>query len=108
MKLKLQLIIESDSGETEVVREVTKLERHSFRPENLGPNPSFSTGGVRDPGSRSGTTSWSKGLPHKSDVLALTQKLSARADARWRLGWQGEVQLSEQESVIGFRMGVAA
>ena len=36
MKLKLQLIIESDSGETEVVREVTKLERHSLRPENLG------------------------------------------------------------------------
>ena len=27
MKLKLQLIIESDSGQTEVVHEVTKLER---------------------------------------------------------------------------------
>jgi hypothetical protein len=36
MKLKLQLIIESDSGETEVVQEVTKLERHSLRAENLG------------------------------------------------------------------------
>ena len=36
MKLKLQLIIESDSGETEVVQEVTKLERHSLRPETLG------------------------------------------------------------------------
>ena len=36
MKLKLQLIIESDSGETEVVQEVTKLERRSLRPENLG------------------------------------------------------------------------
>ena len=36
MKLKLQLIIESDSGETEVVQEVTKLERYSLRPENLG------------------------------------------------------------------------
>jgi hypothetical protein len=36
MKLKLQLIIESDSGETEGVQEVTKLERHSLRPENLG------------------------------------------------------------------------
>ena len=36
MKLKLQLIIESDSGETEVVQEVAKLERHSLRPENLG------------------------------------------------------------------------
>src|SRR6202047_2382120 len=36
MKLKLQLIIESDSGEMEVVQEVTKLERHSLRPENLG------------------------------------------------------------------------
>jgi hypothetical protein len=50
------------------------------------PKPSFSTGGVGDPGSRSNTTSWSKGLPHKSDVLGLTQKLSARADARRRLG----------------------
>jgi hypothetical protein len=36
MKLKVQLIIESDSGETEVVREVAKLQRHSLRPENLG------------------------------------------------------------------------
>jgi hypothetical protein len=36
MKLKLLLILESNSGETEVVQEVTKLERHSLRPENLG------------------------------------------------------------------------
>jgi len=76
--------------------------------EMRGLNPSFSTGGVDDPGNRSRTISWSKGLPHKSDILALTQKLSARADARRRLGRQGEVQLFEQESVIGFGMGVAA
>jgi len=36
MKLKLQLIIESDSGEPEVVQEVTKLERYALRPETLG------------------------------------------------------------------------
>jgi hypothetical protein len=36
MKLKLQLIIESDSGETEMVQEVTKLERYALRPETLG------------------------------------------------------------------------
>ena len=36
MKLELQLIIESDSGETEVVKEVAKLQRHSLRAENLG------------------------------------------------------------------------
>jgi hypothetical protein len=36
MKLKLQLIIESDSGEAEVVQELTKLERYSLRPENVG------------------------------------------------------------------------
>src|SRR5260221_4249694 len=36
MKLKLQLIIESDSGQTEVVHEVTKLEPRSLRPETLG------------------------------------------------------------------------
>jgi hypothetical protein len=36
MKLRIQLIIESDSGETEIVQEVAKLERHSLRPENLG------------------------------------------------------------------------
>ena len=36
MKLKLQLIIESDSGQTEVVQELAELERHSLRPENLG------------------------------------------------------------------------
>jgi hypothetical protein len=36
MKLKVQLIIESDSGETEAVQAVANLERHSLRPENLG------------------------------------------------------------------------
>src|SRR4029077_8157815 len=36
MKLKVQLIIESDSGETEVVQEVAKLERQSLWPANLG------------------------------------------------------------------------
>jgi len=38
MKLKLQLIIESDSGQTEVVHEVTKLERRSLRPEDSWAN----------------------------------------------------------------------
>jgi hypothetical protein len=36
IKLRVQLIIESDSGETEVVQEVSKLERGSLRPEDLG------------------------------------------------------------------------
>jgi hypothetical protein len=36
MKLKVQLIIESDSGETEAVQAVANLERHSLRPESLG------------------------------------------------------------------------
>ena len=36
MKLKLHLIIESDTGEAEMVREVTKLERYALRPETLG------------------------------------------------------------------------
>jgi hypothetical protein len=32
MKLRIQLIIESDSGEMEVVQEMAKLERYSLRP----------------------------------------------------------------------------
>ena len=36
MKLKVQLIIESDSGEAEVMHEVAKLERPSLRSANLG------------------------------------------------------------------------
>jgi protein-arginine kinase activator protein McsA len=36
MRLKVQVIVESESGETEVVQEVAKLERHSLRPEDLG------------------------------------------------------------------------
>jgi hypothetical protein len=37
MRLKVQVIIESESGEAEVVQEVAKLERHSLlRPEDLG------------------------------------------------------------------------
>jgi hypothetical protein len=35
MKLKVQVIIESDSGETEAVREA-ELERGALRPEALG------------------------------------------------------------------------
>ena len=37
----------------------------------------------------------------------MIQKLSAGADARWRLGGQGEVELLEQDFVIGLRVGVA-
>ena len=71
-------------------------------------NPSFSTRGVWNAGRRSRSTSRSKGLYHRSDVLVLIHKLSTRADARWRLGRQREVELFEQEFVIGFWMGVAA
>jgi hypothetical protein len=71
-------------------------------------SPSFSTRGRGDPGSRSRWPSWLKGLYHRSHVLVLIQKLSARANARWRLGRQREVELFEQEFVIGLWMGVAA
>src|SRR3974377_1177806 len=71
-------------------------------------NPSFSTRGVCDPGKRSRTTSWSKGLPHRSDILVVTQKLSPGADARRRLGRQGELELFEQQFVISLRVSVAA
>ena len=36
MRLKVQVIIESESGEAEMVQEVAKLERHGLRPETLG------------------------------------------------------------------------
>src|SRR5690348_16672264 len=36
MRLKVQVIIESDSGETEAVQQVAALERGSLRPESLG------------------------------------------------------------------------
>jgi len=72
------------------------------------PNPTFSTRGVLDPGRRSKWTSWSKGLHYKSDVLNLIQELSARADARRRLGRQRELELFEQDFLIGFWLGVAA
>src|SRR5262249_49913733 len=71
-------------------------------------SPSFPTRGVDDPRSRSRTTSWSKGLPHKRDVLGLAQKLSARADAGRRLGRQSELELFEQKLVVGLRVSVAA
>jgi hypothetical protein len=75
----------------------------------LGTSPSFSTRGCGDPGSRSRWASWLKGLYHRSHVvLVLIQKLSARANAWWRLGRQREVELFEQEFVVGLWMGVAA
>jgi hypothetical protein len=36
MRLKVQVIIESESGEPEAVQEVATLERHTLRPETLG------------------------------------------------------------------------
>ena len=36
MKLKVQVIIESESGEAETVQEIAKLDRQSLRPETLG------------------------------------------------------------------------
>ena len=35
------------------------------------------------------------------------QRLSAGTDARWRLGREREVELFEQDFLIGLRMGVA-
>src|ERR1700739_3850482 len=54
-------------------------------------NPSFSTRGVGDPGKGSRTTSWSKGLPHGSDVLVLSQKFFPGAVGGGGLGRQGEL-----------------
>ena len=71
-------------------------------------SPSFSTGGVCNAGRRSRSTSWSKGLYHGNDVLVLIQELSARANAGWRLGRQRELELLEQDFMIGLWMGVAA
>ncbi|HTF72248.1 MAG TPA: ISKra4 family transposase [Edaphobacter sp.] len=36
MKLRLQLVVESDNGETVVTGDVAQWERHSFRPEEVG------------------------------------------------------------------------
>jgi hypothetical protein len=41
-------------------------------------------------------------------ILFLIQELSARTDARRRLGRQRELELFEQDFLIGFWMGVAA
>ena len=75
---------------------------------NFSTNLSFSTQGVHGPGRRSRWTTWLKGLYHRSYVLVLIQELSAGADAWWRLGRQREVELFEQDFLIGFWMGIAA
>src|ERR1700726_5181794 len=67
------------------------------RPRSKKISPSFSTRGVCNAGRRSRTTSWSKGLYHRSDVLVLIQKLTARANAGWRLSRQCELELLEQD-----------
>src|SRR6516165_5919407 len=85
--------------------------RHQPSPDNknaFSSSPSFPTRGVDESRSRSRTTSWSKGLPHKSDVLGLAQKLSARADSGRRLGRQGELELFEQQLVVRLWVSVAA
>ena len=72
------------------------------------PSPSFSTRGICNAGRRSKSTSWLKGLYHRSDVSVLIQKLPARANAGWRLGRQCGLELFEQDFMIGLWMGIAA
>jgi hypothetical protein len=36
VKVKIQVVVESDNGDTQVIQEVTQIERGSLKPENLG------------------------------------------------------------------------
>lgn len=36
MKVKIQIVVESDNGDTQVAQEIMLLERGSLQPENLG------------------------------------------------------------------------
>ncbi len=36
MKIKIQVVIELDSGDTQIIQEVSKIERSALQPENLG------------------------------------------------------------------------
>ncbi|WP_009634535.1 hypothetical protein [Synechocystis sp. PCC 7509] len=36
MKIKIQVVVELDNGETQVIQEVSKIERSSLQSENLG------------------------------------------------------------------------
>ena len=105
-----ELLVFVPSLKAKKVLLVTATEKRTFRPRpaKRAPNRSFSTRGVGDPGSRSRWTSWLKGLYHRGDVLVLIQELSAGTDTWRRLGRQRELELLEQDFVIGFWVGVAA
>ena len=67
-KILRTLLTEQSDGNVMDVQGFVKL----FRGDGViraGVNPSFSTRGVGEPGSRSRWTSWSKGLYHRSGVL---------------------------------------
>lgn len=36
MKLRIQIVVESDSGDTQIIQEVTQINRNCLQPENLG------------------------------------------------------------------------
>jgi DNA-directed RNA polymerase subunit RPC12/RpoP len=36
VKIKIQVVVESDNGEQQVIQEVAEIERSSLQPENLG------------------------------------------------------------------------
>ena len=38
MKFKVQVVVESDTGDTQIIQEVTQIERDCLQPENLGLN----------------------------------------------------------------------
>src|SRR5580700_5525843 len=65
-------------------------------------NPSFSTRGVCNAGRRSRTTSWSKGLYHRSDVLVLIQKLYNETTNRF--GWGNTAKAQKVETSIQVRI----
>jgi len=71
-------------------------------------NPSFPTQGGHQLVRCLKWTSWLKGLHYVRALSGVIEELSARADARWWLGRQGEVQLFKQDFVISLRMRVAA
>jgi hypothetical protein len=37
MKLRLQLVVESETGDVVTTQDVAQLQRHSFRPEEIHP-----------------------------------------------------------------------
>src|SRR6202521_4604243 len=83
------------------------LVKHIISVMDQGASPTFSTGGVGQSKSPVNRGVGSKSL-HYISWCRGGGDVACGSDSRWGLRWQGEVELPDQDFLVGFEFGVSA